>query len=185
MTKTRKKAETTLLLDRVPCIHHTLYFKKDYVKIQTFINFGSKINAIAPGYTVKLSLNVWFIDVEAQNIHGSTFKTFDIILASLQIKDQLGRPQSFQKTFLIADTNLAVILSMFFLIFSNADMLFIEQKLIWRSYIPVEALSRTQWVRIIDQNKFSTVALNLTKEAFVVYVAHFEGKMTIYSAYEA
>ena len=52
-----------------------------------------------------------------------------MIIADFQVEDKAGRLRFFQKTFLVAHTNFEVILRMFFLKISNADMLFGEKTL--------------------------------------------------------
>lgn len=59
MTEARKEAKTALPLKRMPYIHYSLRFKKDWAKIQVLIYFGSKVNLIAPTYAAKLGLNFW------------------------------------------------------------------------------------------------------------------------------
>lgn len=60
---------------------------------------------------------------------------------------------------------------MLFLAFSNADVSFIQKKLIWKSYITSETLPITKRVKVIDQKEFAIAALDLDEEAFVIYVA--------------
>lgn len=72
----------------------------------------------------------------------------------------------------MANISMAVILDMFFLIFSNAKKLFTKQKLIWRSYTPIKILSITKQVQIIEQKKFAIIVLNPDKETFVMHVAY-------------
>lgn len=43
--------------------------------------------------------------------------------------------------FLLADTSIEVVLEMLFLTLSNAEVLFLEQELTWRSYTVAETLS--------------------------------------------
>ena len=75
-------------------------------------------------YALKLGLKVCFINVGAQKIDGSTLETFEIVLASFQVEDMLEKAQFFQKTFLLADLSIQVVLGMLFLILSNADIKF-------------------------------------------------------------
>ena len=86
------------------------------------IDSGSEFNSMIPAYALKLGLKIHHTNVEAQKIDGSTFKTFEIVLANFQVEDKLQRVQFFQKTFLLADISAEVILGMPFLIFSNADI---------------------------------------------------------------
>lgn len=53
-----------------------------------------------------------------------------MVLASFQVEDKLEKPCFFLKTFWVANISIKVILNMFFLILSNANLLFAEQKLI-------------------------------------------------------
>ena len=73
-------------------------------------------------YASKLGLKVHPTNVKAQKIDGSTLKTFGIVLASFQVKDKLGRARFFQKTFLLADINVKVVLDMRLLNLNNADV---------------------------------------------------------------
>lgn len=74
------------------------------------INFGSKVNAITLAYALKLNLKVRSTDVGAQKIDDSTFKIFEIVLANFQIENKLKRVRFFQKSFLLADMSMEVVL---------------------------------------------------------------------------
>ena len=74
--------DNPLALDWVPCIRYPIRFKKSEVQVRALIDSGSEINAITPGYALKLGLKVRPTDVGAQKINGSTFKTFGMVLAS-------------------------------------------------------------------------------------------------------
>ena len=54
---------------------------------------------------------------------------FKIILASFQIENKLEKPWFFQKTFLLVDLSIEVVLVMPFLIFSNANIKFALKKI--------------------------------------------------------
>lgn len=81
-------------------------------------------------YTTKLGFKICAINIRAQKIDSFTFETFDIVLASFQVKDKLGRDRFFQNIFLVADTSIEVILRMPFLALSNADVSFTKRELI-------------------------------------------------------
>lgn len=59
---------------------------------------------------------------------------------------------------------------MFFLIFSNANILFSNQKLIWRFYIVTKSLPTTKKIELIDKKKSAKIALNKNVEAFGLYI---------------
>lgn len=72
---------------------------------------------------------------------------------------------------------------MFFLTFSNVDVLFTNQKLNWRSYITAKALPIIWQIKIIDKKKFAKVILNKDFKTFVIHVATLEAplaRMTIH-----
>ncbi len=79
---------------------------------------------MALAYSAKLGLKVRPNDVGAQKIDGSIFETFGMVLANFQAEDKLGRARFFQKTFLVANTSVEVVLGMPFFNFSNADVVF-------------------------------------------------------------
>lgn len=88
---------------------------------------------------------------------------------------------------MLANTSIAVILSIVFLIFNNANILFTEQELIRRLYTLAKALLTTKQVQIIGQKEFGAAVLDLDKETFVDHVV-FPGlklKMSIYSSLES
>ena len=80
-------------------------------------------------YASKLDLKVRFINIGVQKIDGSTLETFKIVLVSFQVKDILGKARFFQKTFLLADLSIKVVLEIPFLILSNANIKFAYKKL--------------------------------------------------------
>ena len=83
--------EDEVVLKKVPYIHYTLYFRKNKEnKMQALIDLGSEVNAMTLIYAAKLGLKICHINVEAQKINNSTFKTFGIVLASFQVEDKQG-----------------------------------------------------------------------------------------------
>ena len=118
MTKISK--EDNMPLQRVPCVHYLIRFKKK--EVQTLIDSGSEANAMTPAYASKLGLRVHRINIGAQKIDSSTLETFGMVLASFQVEDKLGRARFFQKTFLLANISAMVVLSMHFLTLSNANI---------------------------------------------------------------
>ena len=74
----------------------------------------------------------------------------------------------------MADLKFKIIIEMFFLKISNADMLFSEKTLIWIFYITSEALPTIKQVSIIDPKKFIIIALNIDNKMFVVHVTIWE-----------
>ena len=59
---------------------------------------------MSSAYIKKLGLKTQKTNVKAQKIDNSTLETFEIIIMNFQVEDNSGRPRSFQKTILVADT---------------------------------------------------------------------------------
>ena len=79
---------------------------------------------MTPAYVAKLDLKVRETDIRAQKIDSSTLNTFGIVLANFQVENKLDRIWFFQKTILLANTTLEVILKIRFLTFSNVNVQF-------------------------------------------------------------
>ena len=82
-----------------------------------------------PAYIAKLSLKVCLTNVKAQKIDSSLLKTSGMVIAGFQIEDKFGRAWFFQKSFLLGNTSMEMVLEMPFLIFSNANIQFAKKKL--------------------------------------------------------
>ena len=76
-----------------------------------------------------LGLKVRVTDVGAQKIDVFSLAIYGMIIAAFRILDKLGCFRFFQKTFLLADINMEVVLGMPFLSLSNADVQFAEKEL--------------------------------------------------------
>ena len=82
----------------------------------------------------------------------------------------------------MANTKFELILEMLFLKLSNADVLFDEGTLTWKSYTINKVLSTTEQVQLIDSQEFVIAALNVDNETFVVYIdIQEQEKMPMYS----
>lgn len=93
------------------------------------IIFGSEVNVITLTFVAELGFVIEKIDVGAQKIDSSPLVTYGMVLAGFSVSNKLEKVWFFEKTFLLANTNMEVVLKMFFLIFSNANIQFGEKKL--------------------------------------------------------
>ena len=109
-----------------------------------------------------------------------------MVLVNFQVEDKLGRAWFFQETFLVANVSVEMVLGMLFFTFSNADVVFKDRELIWKSYTPAEALLTTKRVLMIGRKKLVAAALDPDEEAFVVHVASLSlgAKMLVHPARE-
>ncbi len=95
--------------------------------------------------------------------------------ASFSLQDSIWRVCFFEETFLLADSNMEIVLGMPFLSLSNANVEFAElEKLTWRTYTATEALSITSGVELIDKREFARAALDKNSEIFVVHISVLE-----------
>ena len=122
-------------------------------------------------YAWKLGLKIRKINIGAQKIDGSALETFGMVIANFQVEDKASRPRFFQEIFLVADTKFEVILGMFFLKISNADVSFGEETLTWKIYTTNKALPTTKQVQIVNLKEFVIVALDVNSKMFVVHMA--------------
>lgn len=84
---------------------------------------------MAPIYTKKLGLWIEKTNNKAQKIDEFALKTYEIVIASFQVYDRLEKARFFQKTFLVADTNIKIIFGILFFIFSKVKVDFTLKKL--------------------------------------------------------
>ena len=67
-----------------------------------------------------------------------------------------------------------IVLSMLFLILSNANVQFAKKELTWRSYTIAEALPIIKRVELINKKEFAKAALNENSKTFVMHIACFD-----------
>ena len=129
-----------------------------------------------PDYAWKQGLKIRKTHIKAKKIDGSALKTFRIVIVEFQVEDKAKRPRFFQENFLVTNIKFEVILGMFFLKISNADVSFDKKTLTWRIYIINKALPTIERVQIVDPKEFIIAALNIDNETFVVHMAIRESK---------
>ncbi len=94
-----------------------------------------------------------------------------MFLARFLLQDSLRRVPFFEESFLLADTNMEVVLGRFFFALSNPDFQFSAEKPTWSSYSTANAVPTTSWVELIDKREFAKTALDENLEAFVMHVS--------------
>ena len=76
----------------------------------------------------------------------------------------------------MADIKFEMMLGMFFLKISNANVAFGEKILTWKSYTTNKALPITKQVQLVNPKEFVIAALDADSNTFVVYMAIWEQK---------
>lgn len=108
------------------------------------LDLGSEVNAKTLADASKLSLTVCHTNVKAQKINDFTLEIFRMVLASFEVEDKLKKVWFFQKTFLLTDISIKVLLEVPYLTLSNANVSFSDQELILRSYTATKTLFITK-----------------------------------------
>ena len=73
-------------------------------------------------YIVQQGLKLQKTIIDAQKIDKFSLTIYNMVIATLQILDKLGHSWFFQKTFLLANISIKVILGILFLTFSIVDI---------------------------------------------------------------
>ena len=174
MTGVREEAlEQEEDLERVPCIHYSVQFKKDTSKaqIQALIDSGSEVNAIHLTFVKQLGLPIKPTDVGAQKIDRTTLDTYGMVVVAISVEDKANQVKFFEETFLVANVSPEVVLGMLFLTLSGADVDFSGRELRWRTYTTEEVLPTTRRVELVGKKEFAAAALDPEHETYVVHVA--------------
>ena len=171
--KDGKKNESKYLknLVWVPCIQYPITFWKKSVPMLVLLDLGSKVNAIYPTFAKELGLSIRLTDVRVQKINNTTLDTFGIIVAAFSVMDKTNRVRFLEKTFLVANISLKIVLEMPFPTLSGVDIDLLDRKLQWRTYTTKEAFPTTKFIELVDKKKFAAILLDLESENFVVHVA--------------
>ena len=108
-----------------------------------------------------------------------------MVSAKFLLQDSQGKVRFFNENFLLANTNMKVVLKMPFLSFSNANVELAELgKFTWRLYTVTEALPTTSWIKLIGKRKFAKAALDENSKTFIVHVSALKAT-TIHSSQKA
>ena len=135
------------------------------------VDSENEVNAIHPSLAKQLALPIRAIDVGAQKIDGTTLHTYKMIVAAFSVVNKANRVRFFEKTFLVANVWLEVVLGISFLTLSDADVDFSGRELWWRTYTTKEALPNTRRVELVGKKEFAVAAINPEHETYVIHVA--------------
>ena len=83
-----------------------------------------------------------------------------MIVVAFSVEDKADQLKIFQETFLVANVSPEVVLGMFFLTLSGADVDFSDRELRWRTYTIKEVLPTTRRVELVGKKEFATAALD-------------------------
>ena len=103
--------------------------------------------------------------------------TFGIVVTTFSVTDKANWVRFFEATFLVANVSLEVVFKMSFLIMNGADVNFLGQELLWKTYTTKEALPTTKRVELVGKKYFVAAALDPESETFVVHVVSLSSKL--------
>ena len=84
---------------------------------------------MTPAYVAQLGLKVQRTNIGTEKIDIFSLASYGMIIAVFQVLDKLDCSWFFQKTFLLANISIKMVLSIPFLIVSNINVQFAEKKL--------------------------------------------------------
>ena len=99
-----------------------MQFQKDKKIIKALIDFGNEVNVMTLAYVKQLGLQTQKTNVGTQKINGSLLKTYGIVIIAFKVMDKFDNARFFQKTILLANTIIEVVVKMLFFIFSNINI---------------------------------------------------------------
>ena len=155
-------------LTRVPCIRYTNNFGKK--SVSALLDSGSEVNAIYLAFAKKLGLTIRSTDVGVQKIDGTMLETYGMVVAAFSIEEKAIQVRFFEETFLVANVSPKVVLGIFILTLSGADVDFLKRELRWRTYSNEEALPTTRCVKIVGKKEFAAAALDPEHETYIFHV---------------
>ena len=114
---------------QVLCIWYLIIFGKKFALVLALFDLDSKINTIYSTFVKELGFFIRLIDIGAQKIDGTILDSVEIVVAIFLVIDKANEVRFFEETFLVPNVSLGVVIEMFFLILSGADVDFLDWEL--------------------------------------------------------
>ncbi len=165
-TSTSMTEKTQEELEWISYICYPFFFKD---QTKALLDSGSKVTAMSQAFAQQLGLKICMTNIKAQKIDGTTLETYGIVVSTFSVLDKDGRERFFERSFLLANVKLDIMLGIPFLTMSNTNVDFQAQDFQWRSYTTRNLLSTTRWVELIGNKKLVAAALDTEHEAFIVH----------------
>ena len=108
-------------LERVSCIWYPVTFKD---QIKTLLDSESTVKAMSQAFAYQLGLTIQKTNVGAQKIDGTTLETYGMVVSTLSISDKDRRKRFFEKSFLLTNIKLKIVLRMPFLTINTTNVNF-------------------------------------------------------------
>lgn len=108
-----------------------------------------------------------------------------MVMTKISLEDSQKKIWFFEKTFLLANSSMKVVLGILFLALSNANLQYNIEKLTWTSYTVIEILSTINRIKFINKNNFAKLALNKNSKTIVVCMITLDIEILIHPFREA
>lgn len=106
-----------------------------------------------------------------------------MVWAKFSLENIIRKAQFFEKTFLLTNINIEIVLGDLFQVFSNAYFLFSAENLNWRSYTIAKVLLIISEMELINKKEFATATLDKNSETFIIYIKVLKVEVSIYPSY--
>lgn len=110
---------------------------------------------------------------------------YGIVVANLSLQNKYDKDRFFEKTFLLANTSMKIVLGILFFSLSNANIWFVKRKLKWKKYIITKILPTKKRVKLENCKEFVATALDPKEKAFVIYIALLKVQNKVHLLYTA
>ena len=77
---------------------------------------------MSQAFASQLGLKIWKTNIRALKVDGTILKTYGIVVSTFSKLDKDSREKFFEKSFLLANVKPDIVLGLFFLAISNADI---------------------------------------------------------------
>lgn len=98
---------------------------------------------------------------------------YGMVVAVFLVTNKANHVIFFKYIFSVTNVSLEIVLEMFFLTLSNADIDFLDWKLRWKTYITKKALPTIKHIELVRKEDFVAVALDPKHKTFVVHIISF------------
>ena len=112
-------------LARVLYIQYSITFQKKSESVLALLDLVSKVLTINPTFAKELALPIRPTDIGVQKIDSTTLDTLGIVVAAFFVTNKANQVRFFKETFLMANVSPEIVLGIFFLTLSSANVNFL------------------------------------------------------------
>lgn len=149
MLTTDKKIEKKL--EQISCIQYSMIFKD---QTKALLLSKIEVNIMSQAFTYQLGHKIRKTNIVTLKIDSTILEISEILVFIFSILDKESRERFFEKSFLLTDIKLDIVLGISFLAISNTNIDFQARNLQQRSYTIKDKLLTTKKVELIRKKIF-------------------------------